>query len=284
MGEEESVWGTNQRVSRTELQDIMREALPFFGDRVALATPLAQATGIFPVDNAHCHVNDQGCVHVEHDRSKWLVRVHDLREDPGFYGLYPHSQHVLTASYEEAVKEADVGNQRRLEQRALDSAIGRIDQFDDFLRKWVTASNGVLVLPQYDRFYATAQSGNPLCLTVVEDVSDNLVHLTDPNDPHLFAQEVRGWAGLKGKLEKVYTSYARVAGAVPHNAAYIPTDLIGRWDQFVLLMREGGEYDICLPDIEPFVGVKKDEMRSQVYGIRTMAAMISDQLPFDDSM
>lgn len=278
MAEEVTPWDIDTRLDTSSLAQIVKRELPDLANRIVFSAPLPGGTGIYPIDGQHLRVTDDAKVERRVEGERFLVRINDMREDPGFYGLFPSNDHSISQEYEELLDEGgDDARKRQLEQKALGIAKKRVAQFDDLLERWQKASGDAFILPFYHRYFINEDSENPLLLTVVQDMSEGYTHLTAENDPTTFSQEARHIPGLREELEDVVLAYAKVVGEAPHNAAYIPTDLIGRWDQFGLV-KVGDSHSAALVDVEPFLDVKSTEMSTQPPLLGEMIAQL-DQLP-----
>ena len=278
MAEEVTPWDIDTRLKTPDIRAAIERELPDLANRIVFAAPLPGGTGIYPIDGQHLRVTENAKVERQVEGSRFLVRINDMREDPGFYGLFPSNEHSLSQEYEEIVEEAgDNARKRQLEQKALAVAKKRVAQFDDLLARWQSASGDAFILPFYHRYFINEDSENPLLVTVVQDMSAGYTHLTEANEPTKFSQEARHIPGLRDELEDVLTAYADVVGKLPHNAAYIPTDIIGRWDQFGLVEVDGVQ-STALVDIEPFLDVKSTEMEIQPRLLGSMYKQLQ-QLP-----
>jgi hypothetical protein len=279
MVEETTPWDIDTRLKKPDLREVIERELPELAGRIVFSAPLPGATGIYPLDNKHLQLVEGERIerHVEGER--FLVRINDMREDPGFYGLFPSNDHNLSQEYEELMEEdvVDEGRKKLLEKKALEIAKRRVGKFDELLHKWQEESGDAFILPFYHRYFVNEEGENPLLLTVVQDLSDGYEALTEENNPHKFSAAARHVPGLRHELEDTATAYAKVVGDLPHNAAFVPSDIIGRWDQFGLV-KAGGQLSVALIDNEPFLDVKSEEMKTQSRQIGEMYKML-DQLP-----
>lgn len=214
--------------------------------------------------------------HVEGER--FLVRINDMREDPGFYGLFPENDHELSRRYEELMsrRTRDEGQKRALEKEALEIAKQRVGQFDELLERWQKESGDTFILPFYHRYFINEESDHPLMVTVVQDFSDGYENLMVPDEPHEFSAAARHVPGLRGELTDTLQAYARIFDTLADDAP-VPTDIIGRWDQFGLV-QAGGQQSVALIDNEPFLDAKAVEQRTQTTYIKRMARELQ-QLP-----
>lgn len=278
MAEVTTPWDIDTRLKKPDLREIVEKELPDLAERIVFSAPLPGGTGIYPMDDKRVRLVGEGESERQLEGGRFLVRINDMREDPGFYGLFPSNNHSLSQEYEELIDEGgDAGRKRQLEQKALTIAKKRVAQFDELLERWQKASNDAFILPFYHRYFINEDSENPLLVTVVQDMSDGYTHLTAANDPTKFSDEARHIPGLRKELEDTVMAYAQVVGEAPHNAAYIPTDLIGRWEQFGLVKSADG-LSAALIDIEPFLDVKSTEMTTQPRLLGSMFKQL-EQLP-----
>lgn len=278
MAEEYTPWDVDVRLKQSDIRAALERDLPELASRVAFFAPLPGGTGIYPLDNKHLRLTDQMEVerHVEGER--FLVRINDMREDPGFYGLFPPNEHELSQEYE-SLNSRRGGNEarkRELEQQALEIAKKRVGQFDELLERWQQESGDAFILPFFHRYFINEQSEHPLLVTVVQDLSDGYEHLMVPNEPHVFSAAARHVPGLRGELTDTLQAYTRIFDSLPDDAP-VPTDIIGRWDQFGLV-RAGGQQSVALIDNEPFLDAKAVEVRTQTTYIKRMARELQ-QLP-----
>lgn len=264
-----------EMLNQNTVRRVVEESLPFI-PAVVWSAPVSKGLGIYPAETAEVYADPDGTVHVNETDKKWLVRVMHLREDPGYYNVYPGEEHRITEEYKDAKPGSPEATAR--EREALEYAKKRIGKFDELLHKMAERSQGAFKLPQYGRFYSE-DAKNPLLLTVVEYIEG--ADLMDPENAGTFSEEAKHTPGLRQKLDATYTAMATVAGELPHNAAFVPTDIIGGWRQFTLAKpnQPGGERDMYMHDLDPYVGVVSEERQNLAFGFRTMAKQMDQLLP-----
>ncbi len=278
MTEEFTPWDVDVRIKQPDIRAALERELPEIASRVAFSAPLAGGTDIYPLDNKHLRLTEDMKVerHVEGER--FLVRINDMREDPGFYGLFPENDHELSRRYEELMsrRTRDEGQKQALEKEALEIAKQRVGQFDELLERWQKESGDTFILPFYHRYFINEESDHPLMVTVVQDFSDGYENLMVPDEPHEFSAAARHVPGLRGELTETIQAYARIFDTLADDAP-VPTDIIWRWDQFGLV-QAGGQQSVALIDNEPFLDAKAVEQRTQTTYIKRMARELQ-QLP-----
>ncbi len=271
-------WDVEMRMQPSEMRAALERELPDLASRIAFFAPLPGGSGIYPVDHKHLRLTEDMKVERHAEKERFLVRINDMREDPGFYGLFPENDHELSRRYEEVMsrRTRDTEQKQALEKEALEIAKQRVAQFDELLERWQQESGDAFILPFYHRYYINEESDHPLMVTVVQDFSDGYEGLMDADRVHEFSQAARHVPGLRGELTDTLQAYARVFDSLPSDAP-VPTDIIGRWDQFGLV-QASGQQSVALVDTDPFIDTKAAEERTQTTYIKRMARELQ-QLP-----